>query len=118
MLSWQLFRVPARFRRCECSHVAGLGLNEAIPIRHLLRMINPIPVNDPSWMRRIGQEIQNLGYEEWNTGASASTPLRELGPLARGCLQEALKSATDEKSPADSKNSCRTLNERRPIRRH
>lgn len=75
--------------------VEGRGFVWEIPARHLLRLVNPIPVTDNSLMRRIGQLIQDLGHEQWKTRESASTALRELGPLARGSLQEALKSATD-----------------------
>lgn len=46
-------------------------------------------------MRRMSQLIQDLGDDQWKTRESATTALRELGPMARGSLQEALKSATD-----------------------
>lgn len=75
--------------------VEGRGFHWEIPTRHLQRLVNPIPVTDNSLMRRIGQHIQDLGHEQWKTRESATTALRELGPLARGSLQEALKSATD-----------------------
>jgi hypothetical protein len=75
--------------------VEGRGFVWDIPARQLRRLVNPIPVTDNSLMRRIGQLIQDLGHEQWKTRESATTALRELGPLARGSLQEALKSATD-----------------------
>jgi hypothetical protein len=75
--------------------VEGRGFVWDIPARQLLRLVNPIPVTDNSLMRRIGQLIQDLGHEQWKTREAATTALRELGPLARGSLQEALKSATD-----------------------
>jgi hypothetical protein len=75
--------------------VEGRGFIWEIPVRHILRVVNPIPVTENSLMRRIGQLIQDLGHEQWKTRESSTTALRELGPLARGSLQEALKSATD-----------------------
>lgn len=76
-------------------HVEGRGLNWDIQARQILRMSNPVPVTDHTLMRRIGQLIQDLGNEQWKTREAASNALRELGPLARASLQEALKSATD-----------------------
>ncbi|MES2594967.1 MAG: hypothetical protein V4662_06520 [Verrucomicrobiota bacterium] len=76
-------------------HAEGRGLSWDISTRQILRMSNPVPVTDHALMRRIGQLIQDLGHEQWKTREAASTALRELGPLARGSLQEALKSATD-----------------------
>jgi len=75
--------------------VEGRGLSWDIPARQMLRMVNPVPVTDHALMRRIGQLFQDLGHEQWKTREAASTALRELGPLARSSLQEALKSATD-----------------------
>jgi hypothetical protein len=75
--------------------VEGRGFVWEIPARHLQCLVNPIPITDNSLMRRIGQLIQDLGHEQWKTRESATSALRELGPLARGSLQEALKSATD-----------------------
>jgi hypothetical protein len=75
--------------------VEGRGLGWDIPARQMLRMVNPVPVTDHALMRRIGLLIQDLGHEQWKTREAASTALRELGPLARSSIQEALKSATD-----------------------
>ncbi len=75
--------------------VEGLGLSWQVPVRHLRRMSNPVPLTDPAIMRRIGQLIQDLGSENWQTREAASQALRELGALARSSLQEALKAQTD-----------------------
>lgn len=75
--------------------VEGRGLGWDIPARQMLRMVNPVPVTDHALMRRIGQLIQDLGHEQWKTREAASSALRELGPLARSSIQEALKTATD-----------------------
>jgi len=75
--------------------VEGRGHAWEVPTRHLLRLVNPVPVTASALMRRIGQLIQELGNAEWKTRERASTELREMGALARGSLQEALKTATD-----------------------
>jgi hypothetical protein len=46
-------------------------------------------------MARIGTLIRDLGDEDWSKREQASRELRELGPLSRPSLQEALKQATD-----------------------
>jgi hypothetical protein len=46
-------------------------------------------------MRRMGQLLQDLGDAQWKVREAASSALREMGPLARGSLQEALKTSTD-----------------------
>ncbi len=79
----------------ERIQVEGRGFIWEIPSRHIQRVVNPIPVTDNSLMRRIGRLIQDLGHEQWKTRESATNELRELGPLAQGSLQEAMKSATD-----------------------
>jgi hypothetical protein len=75
--------------------VEGRGFGWDIATQQIRRLVNPVPVTDNALMRRIGQLIQDLGHEQWKTREAASTALRELGPLARGSLQEAQKSATD-----------------------
>lgn len=81
----------------EESHVRveGRGFAWDIPVRHLLRLSNPIPVTDNALLRRIGQLLQDLGDAQWKVREAASSALREMGPLARGSLQEALKTSTD-----------------------
>lgn len=76
-------------------HVEGRGFGWDLATRQILRVVNPVPMTDHALMRRIGQLIQDLGSEQWKTREGASMALRELGPLARASLQEALKSATD-----------------------
>jgi hypothetical protein len=76
-------------------HVEGRGFGWDLAARQILRVVNPVPVTDHALMRRIGQLIQDLGSEQWKAREGASMALRELGPLARASLQEALKSATD-----------------------
>ncbi|HYF34660.1 MAG TPA: hypothetical protein VD994_05165 [Prosthecobacter sp.] len=75
--------------------VEGRGFSWDIPVRHLARIVNPVPVADTGLMRRTGELIQALGDPQWKTRERATSELRELGPLARPSLQEALKQSTD-----------------------
>lgn len=75
--------------------VEGEGFRWEVPVRQVVRLVNPVPVADASLMRRIGQLIQDLGHEQWKVREAATTALREMGPLAHAGLREALKSATD-----------------------
>lgn len=75
--------------------VEGRGFHWFVPATHFVRLVNPAPVADGNLMRKIGQLIRDLGSEEWKTREAASTALREMGPLARGSLQEALKTSSD-----------------------
>ncbi len=81
----------------EESHirVEERGFAWDIPVRHLIHLSNPIPVTDNALMRRIGQLLQDLANPQWKVRETASSALRWLGPLAKGSLQEALKTATD-----------------------
>jgi hypothetical protein len=75
--------------------IEGRGFAWDVPVRHLLRLSNPVPVADNALMRRMGQLLQDLGDAQWKVREAASSALREMGPLARGSLQEALKTSTD-----------------------
>ncbi len=73
----------------------GKGYAWEVPARHLVRVVNPIPIMDNQLMHRLSQLLRQLGDAEWKTREQATIELREMGTLARGSLQEALKGATD-----------------------
>lgn len=75
--------------------IEGRGFAWTLPVQHLTRIVNPVPVADTALMRRTGDLIQALGDAQWKTRETATTELRELGSLAKTSLQEALKQATD-----------------------
>jgi hypothetical protein len=75
--------------------IEGKDYAWTLPMRHLLRFGNPVPKIESAVMARIGTLIRDLGDEDWSKREQASRELRELGPLSRPSLQEALKQATD-----------------------
>lgn len=79
----------------EVLPVEGDGFRWELPVRQVVRLVNPVPVTDATLMRRIGQLIQDLGHDQWKVREAATNALREMGPLAHTGLREALKSATD-----------------------
>jgi hypothetical protein len=79
----------------EVLPVEGEGFRWKLPVRQVVRLVNPVPVADAPLMRRIGQLIQDLGQDQWKVREAATAALREMGPLAHAGLREALKSATD-----------------------
>jgi hypothetical protein len=79
----------------EVLPVEGEGFRWELPVRQVVRLVNPVPVTDATLMRRIGQLVQELGHDQWKVREAATNALREMGPLAHAGLREALKSATD-----------------------
>lgn len=79
----------------EVLPVEGEGFRWELPVRQVVRLVNPVPVTDATLMRRIGQLIQELGNDQWKVREAATNALREMGALAHAGLREALKSATD-----------------------
>lgn len=75
--------------------VEGRGFAWNVPVRLITRYGNPIPVTDSALMRRIGTLLQDLGDSQWKVREKATAELREMGVLAKGSLQEALKTSTD-----------------------
>jgi len=75
--------------------MAGSHFSWDIPSRHLLCLANPTPVSDNNLMRRIGLLIKDLSAPQWKLRESASSALKELGPLAKSSLKKALKTSTD-----------------------
>lgn len=75
--------------------VEGEGFRWELPVRQVVRLVNPAPVADATLMRRIGRLIQDLGHDQWKVREAATTALREMGTLAHAGLREALKSAAD-----------------------
>jgi hypothetical protein len=81
--------------QAELLPVEGEGFRWDLPVRQVVRLVNPVPVADSTLMRRIGQLIQELGHDQWKVRETATTALREMGPLAHAGMREMLKSATD-----------------------
>jgi hypothetical protein len=81
--------------QAEMLPVEGEGFRWELPVRQIVRLVNPVPVADNTLMRRIGQLIQELGHDQWKVREAATTALREMGPLAHAGMREVLKSATD-----------------------
>jgi hypothetical protein len=75
--------------------VEGRGYSWAVPVAHITRMANPIPLADNALLRRTAELIQALGDSQWKKRESAQAELKELGVLAKASLQEALKQSTD-----------------------
>lgn len=75
--------------------IEGKGFAWMVPMRHIVRMGNPVPKIESSVVARISVLIRELGDEDWGKREAATRELRELGPLARPSLQDALKLATD-----------------------
>jgi hypothetical protein len=50
---------------------------------------------DSALMNKIGQLVRELGDEQWKVRENATNTLRGLGLVAKGSLQEALKTSTD-----------------------
>lgn len=75
--------------------VEGSGFTWNVPVRLITRYSNPIPVTDSALMRRIGSLLQDLGDAQWTVREKATAELREMGVLAKGSVQEALKTSTD-----------------------
>jgi hypothetical protein len=79
----------------EVLPVEGEGFRWELPVRHVIRLVNPVPVTDAALMRRVGQLILELGNDQWKVREAATNALREMGALAHAGLREALKSAAD-----------------------
>ncbi len=75
--------------------VEGSSFRGKIPVAMIQRLINPIPTTNSALMSRMGQMIQNLGDAQWKVRETATNTLRGLGLVAKGSLQEALKTSTD-----------------------
>ena len=75
--------------------IEGKGFAWNVPMRHVIRVTNPVPKIESSVMARIGTLIRELGDEKWKTREQATMQLKELGALARPSLQEAMKQSTD-----------------------
>jgi hypothetical protein len=75
--------------------IEGKGFAWNVPMRHVIRVANPVPKIESSVMAKIGTLIRELGDEKWKTREQATTQLKELGALARPSLQEATKQSTD-----------------------
>lgn len=75
--------------------VDGRGFSWQVPVASLTRLVNPIPQMESSLLRRMGDLIRDLGSEDWKTRETASAGLHELGAMAKGSLQEALRQSTD-----------------------
>ena len=75
--------------------IEGKGFAWDVPMRHVIRVANPVPKIETAVMAKIGTLIRELGDEKWKTREQASTQLKELGALARPSLQEAAKQSTD-----------------------
>lgn len=75
--------------------IEGPRFRGKMPVAMIQRMVNPIPVTDSAVMSKIGQLVRNLGDEQWKVRENATKTLRGLGLVAKGSLQEALKTSTD-----------------------
>lgn len=75
--------------------IEGRGFAWEVPMRHVIRVANPVPRIESGVMAKIGVLIRDLGDEKWKTREEATAQLKELGALARPSLQEAVKQSTD-----------------------
>jgi hypothetical protein len=75
--------------------VEGRGYAWQVPLAHITRIANPVPIADNALLRRTAELIQTLGDAQWQKRESAQAELKELGVLAKASLQEALKQSTD-----------------------
>ena len=76
-------------------NIEGPSFRGKIPVAMIQRMVNPTPVTDSTVMSKIGQLVRDLGDQQWKVRENATNTLRGLGLVAKGSLQEALKTSTD-----------------------
>ena len=76
-------------------NIEGPSFRGKIPVAMIQSVVNPIPVTDSALMGKIGQLVRDLGDEQWKVRENATNTLHGLGLVAKGSLQEALKTSTD-----------------------
>jgi hypothetical protein len=91
---WAGGHITGRLESAELS-IEGPSFRGKIPVAMIQRVVNPIPITDSALMNKIGQLVRELGDEQWKVRENATNTLRGLGLVAKGSLQEALKTSTD-----------------------
>lgn len=66
-----------------------------LPVKEVVRVVNPVPKIADSTLARIGQLIRELGNDDWKVREKASAELTTFGEMARTSLQEAFKQSED-----------------------
>ncbi|WP_075089512.1 hypothetical protein [Verrucomicrobium spinosum] len=71
------------------------GTSWQLPVKEVVRVVNPVPKIADSTLARMGQLIRELGHDDWKVREKASGELATFGEMARTSLQEAFKQSED-----------------------